>query len=154
MNDSPIQVALAILYRNGKFLMQLRDDIPGIVYPGVWGLFGGHIETGETPEIAVKRELIEEIGYEISEVSAFGWFSESHVIRHVFYGSLDVDLSQLVLNEGWDLGLVTPEQIRLGQCYSQKAGMVRSLGRPHQQILLNFIAQKGDVFTETSPPDS
>lgn len=120
MTNLPIHVALAILYREGKFLMQLRDDIPGIVYPGVWGLFGGHVEPGETPEMAVKRELIEEIGYEISEVSAFGWYSETNVIRHVFYAPLTVDLDQLVLNEGWDMGLITPEQIRYSQAYSQK----------------------------------
>ncbi|MFZ1027410.1 MAG: NUDIX hydrolase [Limnoraphis robusta] len=146
MTNLPVHVALAILYREGKFLMQLRDDIPGIVYPGVWGLFGGHVEPGETPEIAVKRELIEEIGYEISEVSAFGWYSETNVIRHVFYARLTVDLDQLVLNEGWDMGLITPEQIRYSQAYSQKAGMVRSLGRPHQLILLDFLEQKQDIL--------
>ncbi|MCG5056631.1 MAG: NUDIX hydrolase [Limnoraphis sp. WC205] len=146
MTNLPIHVALAILYREGKFLMQLRDDIPGIVYPGVWGLFGGHVEPGETPEMAVKRELIEEIGYEISEVSAFGWYSETNVIRHVFYAPLTVDLDQLVLNEGWDMGLITPEQIRYSQAYSQKAGMVRSLGRPHQHILLDFLEQKQEIL--------
>lgn len=146
MTNLPIHVALAIVYREGKFLMQLRDDIPGIVYPGVWGLFGGHVEPGETPEMAVKRELIEEIGYEISEVSAFGWYSETNVIRHVFYAPLTVDLDELVLNEGWDMGLITPEQIRYSQAYSQKAGMVRSLGRPHQLILLDFLEQKQEIL--------
>ncbi|MEA5521429.1 NUDIX hydrolase [Limnoraphis robusta] len=146
MTNLPVHVALAILYREGKFLMQLRDDIPGIVYPGVWGLFGGHVEPGETPEIAVKRELIEEIGYEISEVSAFGWYCETNVIRHVFYARLTVDLDELVLNEGWDMGLITPEQIRYSQAYSQKAGMVRSLGRPHQHILLDFLEQKQEIL--------
>ena len=146
MTNSPIQVSLAILNREDRFLMQLRDDIPGIVYPGVWGLFGGHIEPEETPEIAVKREIIEEIGYEISEVSAFGLYTAQNVIRHVFYAPLNVDISQLVLNEGWDMGLLTPEQIRQGQAYSEKAGMVRNIGRPHQNILLDFIAKKGETI--------
>jgi len=59
-----IFVALAILEQDGRFLMQLRDDIPTILYPGVWGLFGGHLEAGESPEIGLKRELKEEINYE------------------------------------------------------------------------------------------
>ncbi|MEB3280062.1 MAG: NUDIX domain-containing protein [Lyngbya sp.] len=146
MTNSPVQVSLAILYREGRFLMQLRDDIPGIVYPGVWGLFGGHIEPEETPEIAVKREIIEEIGYEISEVSAFGLYTDKNVIRHVFYAPLNVDISQLVLNEGWDMGLLSPEEIRQGQAYSEKAGMVRILGRPHQNILLNFLQHKPEIL--------
>ncbi|MEL7034581.1 MAG: NUDIX hydrolase [Cyanobacteria bacterium J06592_8] len=146
MTNSIIHVSLAILYREGKLLMQLRDDIPGIVYPGVWGLFGGHVEPGETPEVAVKREVTEEINYEISEVSAFGEYPDTRVVRHVFYSPLTVDLSQLVLKEGWDFGLITPEQIRQGQAYSEKAVGVRSLGRPHQQILLTFIDQKGELL--------
>ena len=32
-------VAIAILQYQDKFLMQLRDDIPTIVHPGVWTMF-------------------------------------------------------------------------------------------------------------------
>jgi 8-oxo-dGTP diphosphatase len=42
-NKSIPEVALAILYREGEFLLQLRDDIPTILYPGYWTLFGGCI---------------------------------------------------------------------------------------------------------------
>lgn len=64
MNNQQIHhVAIAILYRDNKFLMQLRDNIPTIVYPGYWAFFGGHIEPGETPEVAVRREVLEEINY-------------------------------------------------------------------------------------------
>jgi hypothetical protein len=61
------------------------------------------------------------------------------VIRHVFHAPLTVELNQLVLKEGWDMGLLTPEEIRAGERYSENAGQVRPLGRPHQQILLDFL---------------
>ncbi|MEO8893719.1 MAG: NUDIX hydrolase, partial [Coleofasciculaceae cyanobacterium] len=52
-----------------------------------------------------------------------------------------VELEQLVLGEGWDLGLLTAQEIRQGESYSAVAEQVRPLGRPHQQILLDFIEQ-------------
>jgi 8-oxo-dGTP pyrophosphatase MutT (NUDIX family) len=48
--------------RAGLYLLQERDDIPGIWYPGHFALFGGAIEAGETPLAALRRELVEEIG--------------------------------------------------------------------------------------------
>ncbi|WRH65738.1 MAG: NUDIX hydrolase [Planktothrix sp. GU0601_MAG3] len=136
-----IQVAIGILYRDGKFLLQLRDNNPNIVHPGVWGLFGGHLEPGETPENGFKRELLEEIGYNVPEFVQFKSYPDSLVNRIVFYAPLTVDLSQLVLNEGWDMGLLTPGDIQAGECYSEKAGMVRLIGNLHRKILSDFIAQ-------------
>ena len=139
--NSMIQVSLAILYRDGKFLSQLRDNKPDIIHPGIWGLFGGHLEPGETPENALRREVLEEIGYQVTDVKEFGCYSDPQVCRYVFSAPLTVDLSQLVLNEGWDMKLLSPSDIQAGECYSERAGMVRSLGVTHQKILLDFINQ-------------
>jgi 8-oxo-dGTP diphosphatase len=137
--NSPVEVALAILPCDGKFLMQLRDNIPTILYPGLWGLFGGHMEPGETPEIAVEREVLEEIGYQITNPQKFGCYNDDRVIRHIFYAPLTVNLDQLVLTEGWDLGLITPAQIEAGFAYSAIAGEERPLGAIHQQIMIDFV---------------
>lgn len=139
MNTDPIHVALAILYQQGQFLLQLRDDIPGIVYPGYWGFFGGHIEPGESPEIGLRRELVEEIGYQPTVLTTFGCYRDLRVVRHVFSSPLIVAVEDLVLYEGWDLGLWTPEAVRRGDRYSQQAKQVRSLAPPTRQILLDFL---------------
>ncbi|MBD1897519.1 NUDIX hydrolase [Coleofasciculus sp. FACHB-129] len=140
MNNKPIvEVAIAILYRHGKFLLQLRDNIPGILYPGHWAFFGGHIEPGETPDDAIKRELLEEIGYTPPALSLFGYYPDTYVLRHVYQAPLPVELNQLVLGEGWDMDLLTPEEIQRGEGYSEKAEQVRPLGPPHQKILLDFM---------------
>ncbi|MEH2301430.1 MAG: NUDIX hydrolase [Nostoc sp.] len=139
MNNQPIHVAIAILYQKNKFLMQLRDNIPGILYPGYWGLFGGHIEADETPDLAVKREILEEIGYNLPSFVEFGCYFDERVVRHVFHAPLLVELNELVLNEGWDMGLLTLEDINQGNCYSENAGEVRPLGNVHQRIILDFI---------------
>lgn len=139
MINQYIHVAIAILHQQNKFLLQLRDDIPGIIYPGHWGLFGGHIEPGETPDVAVKRGLLEEIGYIPPLLSKFDCYTNTNKVRHVYHAPLTVELNQLVLGEGWDMDLLTPAQIQQGEHYSKKAVQVRPLASPTQQILLDFI---------------
>jgi 8-oxo-dGTP diphosphatase len=148
MANSPVPVAICILYQaaesgvaaDRRFLMQLRDNDPNILYPGYWALFGGHIEPGETPEAAVVREVMEEIGYALPIVQKFGVYSDEKVLRHVFQAPLNVGLDQLVLAEGWDMGLLTIAQIQSGSHYSAVAGMERPIGPVHQQILTEFAA--------------
>ncbi|MBW4472959.1 MAG: NUDIX hydrolase [Stenomitos rutilans HA7619-LM2] len=133
------KVAIVILHQNGHFLLQLRDDIPGILYPGHWALFGGHLEPGEHPDEAIRRELVEEISYAPAMLTPFGFYEDIQVVRCVYQGVLDVDLSQLVLKEGWDMALASVEDIRRGDRYSHQANQTRPLGKPHQRILLDFI---------------
>lgn len=71
---TPAFAGALILDQAGRYLLQLRDDKPGILHPGAWGMFGGHIEPGETPEAAVLRELEEEIGLVPSAPSFFRTF--------------------------------------------------------------------------------
>jgi 8-oxo-dGTP pyrophosphatase MutT (NUDIX family) len=70
-SQSPLQlgdaVAAILVLEDGRFLLQLRDDIPGIWYPGHWGLFGGSVDPGEDEIAALRRELREEIELELTE---------------------------------------------------------------------------------------
>lgn len=139
------EVAIAILHQNHHFLMQLRDDIPGIAYPGHWGFFGGHLDPAEAPAQAVRRELLEEIGYTPPDLDFFCCMESEHSIRHVFHGPLTVSVGDLDLQEGWDLGLVSVEDIKRGWRYSVRAQEERPMGGPHQQILLSFLDQFSEI---------
>ncbi len=143
----PNPVAICLLYREGKFLMQLRDNISTILYPGLWGLFGGHIEAGETPEIAVVREIAEEITYDLPpNFQKFGIYGDEIVHRHIFHAPLTVPIEELNLQEGWDLGLLTPAQIATGFAYSDIAKESRPIGPVHQKILLEFAEKHPQFF--------
>lgn len=132
---------MAILYREDRFLLQLRDDFPHILYPGHWGFFGGHIEVGETPESGLIRELEEEITYKPTSVRLFRTFTNSNRYAYIYSVSLTVTLDQLQQNEGQDMTLADLDAIKTGTIYSQKLQEYRPMGEFHQKVLLEF-AQK------------
>ncbi len=50
------------LIRDGAVLCYLRDDVPGLVFAGLWDLPGGGREADESPQDCALRELHEEFG--------------------------------------------------------------------------------------------
>jgi len=58
--------AALIIDQRGRFLLQQRDNVPGILFPGKIGLFGGHREGDETFLECVVREIHEEISFFIA----------------------------------------------------------------------------------------
>ncbi len=139
-----VRVAIAILSQDGQVLMQLRDNIPNIIYPGYWGFFGGHLEPGETPMEALKREIQEEINYAVPAAKLFGIYSDSRhgqpqIQRYVFHVPLTAKVTTLELNEGWDMALLPLRSIRNGGEYSSVAGQWRPIAPIHQRILFDFF---------------
>ena len=57
-------VALLVL-PGGRYVMQQRDDRPDIIYPGHWACFGGAVKAGESPVQILRRELREELEFEL-----------------------------------------------------------------------------------------
>ena len=53
-------VAVALIGQGSEILVQKRPD--GKAMAGLWEFPGGKVETGETPESALARELKEELG--------------------------------------------------------------------------------------------
>lgn len=128
MPAAPVEVALAVLEQQGRWLLQLRDDVPGIVAPGAWGLFGGHLDPGESPQQAVRRELLEEIRWWPPTPLPL-WFRHTNPQRvaHVFRASLPLPLAELALQEGQDMVLASPEELRGGRLWSPRLRQHRPL---------------------------
>tara|TARA_B100001059_G_C17802863_1_gene567293 strand:+ start:253 stop:624 length:372 start_codon:yes stop_codon:yes gene_type:complete len=64
-----IRVVCGIIYKDDKILLTRRKK--GKSLEGFWEFPGGKVEKEETDTIALKRELKEELGLEISELNYF-----------------------------------------------------------------------------------
>src|SRR5205085_2221682 len=101
------RVAGVILYREGRVLLQHRDDDPAIRWPGAWAIFGGHVETGETPEEAAQRELEEELGLRLDGDLSLVYHGEDETReRFIYAAALPVPPEALTLSEGQGMALL------------------------------------------------
>ena len=109
-------VAAILIAPDGRFLLQLRDDKPGIFYPDHWGCFGGALEPeDETPSGGLRREIREELGldlpassfYEFTEFTFDFSFAGRGVLKRKFYIShlTAAQISVVRLGEGADVRL-------------------------------------------------
>jgi len=120
-----LDVALAMLQRGDRWLMQLRDDIPGIVAPGCWGLFGGHLDPGETPEQAPRRELLADISWQPPQLCVWMRHHNQRWLAHIVWAELSVPLEHWRLLEGQGMVLVSVEAPRLDALASRLVRMAR-----------------------------
>ena len=67
-------VAALLIPAPGRYVMQLRDDRPEIIYPGHWACFGGAMRAGEAPLDTLRRELREELELEFDDAREFASF--------------------------------------------------------------------------------
>ena len=103
----------------GKILLQQRDDRPDLLFPRCWTTFGGAIEDGETPDQAMRRELLEEIELELP-LKLWKVYDEvvdmngtpRLVRRYIYTGLIDQPAESIVLNEGQALGYFGPDDLK------------------------------------------
>ena len=53
----------------GRIFFQMRSAQRKL-FPNTWDVVGGHLEEGETPEEAMRREVTEETGWRVSTILA------------------------------------------------------------------------------------
>lgn len=109
--DWPIVPGTAALLTDddGRYLLHLRSANKPIWRPGHWALLGGHTEKGETCDEAIARELDEEIGLVIPDLTGFATLDTldaSGAFKgrvRVYHGTLNTPAHEIDLREGIQL---------------------------------------------------
>lgn len=100
------KIAAIILENDRKeLLLYLRDNKPGIPFPGYWDLIGGHVEEGETPEQALVREFREELGLYLAEYKFYREYEcltgdAYENIKYIYTGRINIPIEKITLLEG------------------------------------------------------
>ena len=93
-------IAVAVIFienDNGEFLIQKTSEEKG----GEYSSTGGHVDSGETPLTTIKREVKEELGYNIDneKIEEYGFMLYDMPIRYLYYLKKDIPLSELTIQK-------------------------------------------------------
>jgi len=128
------EVVKAVIYKDDKYLLQLRDNDPAISYPNTWSFFGGEVDEGEYFEEALKRELEEELSLHPDELFFLDKFTNKKVNCNITYYMVNCEAPEgsLVLGEGQAMDWFTLEEV-LG--LSNTPGEIKSIIRQATRYL-------------------
>ena len=158
-----LSAGVILVDREGRVLLQHRDDDPKIMYPGHWGITGGAGQPGETPEQIARREVEEETGLVLEKFEPFRAYYEPAAAApgrgrvaaskradyelYLFHAPCDTPAEELVCGEGLELRFFAPHEL---------PGL--DIAYNHRDVLIDFFASpayrrylRGTPFGDTAP---
>jgi 8-oxo-dGTP diphosphatase len=141
-----VEVAAAVLLRpDGEFLLTQRPS--RTVYAGYWEFPGGKVESGETAQQALSRELREELGIDIGR--PYPWLTQHYIYPHA-----DVRLEFFRVREwrgeargieGQNLTWCRPDAIAVEPLLPANGPVLRALSLP-TEYAVSDVKQMGEAM--------
>lgn len=109
------KVAKIILRKEGKILLQFRNNNPDIPFPNTWSLFGGLIGNNESAKECVAREIKEELNATLKNVKKITTQTRvengEKVKDNIFSADIIEDINDLKLTEGQEMRLFSLKEL-------------------------------------------
>ena len=108
-----IGTGIILINSNNEVLLLLRDNKIDIPFPNMWDIPGGKVEEGESPEKAIRREMMEEISIKnLGEINLFKIITSENLTDHIFWKKLDLNPHEIDLKEGQRIEYFNLDRIR------------------------------------------
>ena len=142
MSVAIFDASVALVVYQDKVLLMLRDDFPHIYCPNTWGMIGGGIDAGETPDQALIREAKEEANIEVKEynlIKAAPHVKDTGRMNYLYVIKLsDADAKNVRLgDEGQKLEFFTLAEMK----NLEVTHGIRDLLDNHFELLKKYITQ-------------
>jgi 8-oxo-dGTP pyrophosphatase MutT (NUDIX family) len=140
------RIALLFIVINNKVLLFKRSP-EETTNPGKYGMLGGHIEKGESPEEALRREIKEEAGVELGSFKKLKTYELDDVQLNVFYtNEFDTENIKLDKKEHTGKKFFTLEQLdemSPEECIDTNKGIARDYNKKAKEDMqLNETIQR------------
>lgn len=129
-------IVCAIFFRDQQVLLGKRAAHKS-VNPNCWDLIGGHIEPGETPELALVREAEEEVGLTPVRLVPAGTLFQS---EPDLYGAATYHLFTVSEWNGVEPQMLGSEHTEIGWFTIQEACALEPLARAEYRALFMSLS--------------
>ena len=138
-----IAVVAAVLQQaDGRFLLAQRP--PGKAYAGYWEFPGGKVEDGETPVVALSRELHEELGIDVT--TAYPWiireFDYPHAAVRLHFFRVRAWRGELQSREAQALAWQQLDAINVAPLLPANGPILQALGIPETYGITGFTPEE------------
>jgi len=130
------RIALLFIVIDNKVLLFKRSP-EETTNPGKYGMLGGHIEKGESPEEALRREVKEEAGVELGSFKKLKTYELEEVQLNVFYTN-EFDTENIKLDKKEHTGkkfftLEELDEMSPEECIDTNKGIARDYNKKAQE---------------------
>ena len=137
-------VGCGVLIENekGQLLLQKRSDT------GQWCVPGGAMEIGETYEEAAKREIREEVGIEVSDLSLYGLYSGTDRLIHYPNDDEVYSLSVIFHAKSYTGSISDTDSEVMEHRFFSKENIPDNLFIPDARPILDWVSGHEGVFVK------
>ncbi len=144
---------LCYIERDGKYLMLHRVKKENDINHDKWIGIGGHCEAGESPEDCIRREAMEETGYELRSLSFRGIitfiYGDDVTEYMMLFTSDNISGREKVCDEG-DLVWVDKSEVPKLNLWPGDRIFLKLLESGEPFFSLKLVYDKNDTLTETA----